>query len=264
MPTQFFPSDPDLTLRITFISLVALSSFIAKALSVRASTCRPSHVGAGFWLTPLFSLTSWEKSAPLRHVDRSRLFWKGACSVLVLWAVDQVVTNLLQALDIRGWTFSYAIVLPIFFYALAGSTLIQIGSLICGRLIPAPFQQVTRAKSISAFWQRYNTWVHDGFKELIFKPLAQRPMLASFAVFAFSGLWHELLVNVPLLLICGVNLIGGWTAYFFIQWLAIVADQLFLKSAPICRRALLYLAVILPLPLVFNEGILRIFGWWRP
>jgi hypothetical protein len=218
----------------------------------------------GFWLTPLLSVISWQKSVPIRHIDKWMLFIRAIGNVLAIWVANWFFFKLAHSFDLRGWAMSYAVALPAFAYQMAFTTFIQICCFISGGLIPYLDRRILRAKTLPEFWQHWSPHVHDGFKQLIFKPLARRPMLASFVVFAFSGLWHELLINAPLLLIFGVNLVGGWTVYFFIQWLAIVVDHRFLRSTILWRRALLYLAVIVPLPLVLNEGIMRILGWWRP
>lgn len=263
MSNLFFVADPELTLRITFISLVTLSIFIAKVLSIRDSGLR-SEERLSFWLTPLLSVISWQKSIPARNVKWENFLIKGIVSILAIWAGTWIFLKFAHAFDLHGWVISYVVALLALVYQMAATTLIQIWSLISGRLLHSNGgTRVLRTKTLPEFWQQWSPWVHDIFKQLIFRPLAHRPILASFAVFAFSGLWHELLINVPLLLIFGVNLVGGWTAYFLIQWLAIIVDQRLLKSTILWRRALLYVAVILPLPLILNEGLLRIFGWWR-
>lgn len=117
------------------------------------------------------------------------------------------------------------------------------------------FDAPLRARSIGEFWgRRWNRAFSDIATRWIYTPLRRQlgPRRAGLAVFAASGVGHDLLLSVP----AG----GGYgccTAYFAIQ----AAGVMFERRRPRRRwRTLCW--VILPLPLLFHPTFLdRV---WRP
>ncbi|MCC6738036.1 MAG: membrane bound O-acyl transferase family-domain-containing protein [Planctomycetia bacterium] len=73
----------------------------------------------------------------------------------------------------------------------------------------------------SEFWgARWNRGFSDLSRQLILTPLRRTPRLALFAVFAISGLVHELVISVPAR--------GGWglpTAWFLAQGAVLGAEK---------------------------------------
>jgi hypothetical protein len=85
------------------------------------------------------------------------------------------------------------------------------------------------------------------------------PNLGLAVAFAVSGVIHEVLVNVPLWVVFGTNLFGSMSLYFLIQAGGIFVERELLKQYSIGNRVFLWAVVIGPVPLVLNEGTLRIF-----
>ncbi|KAF0243487.1 MAG: hypothetical protein FD180_3377 [Planctomycetota bacterium] len=77
------------------------------------------------------------------------------------------------------------------------------------------------ATSPAEFWSgRWNRGFSDLVRDLVLRPLRRAPRLALFAVFALSGLVHELVISVPAR--------GGWglpTAYFVLQGAAVALER---------------------------------------
>lgn len=108
MPNQFFSMDQNDTLRIAFLCLVAFSIAIAKVLSVRASGARSMNRLGGFWLTPLLSVTSWQKSISPRRIEKQKLLIRAIGNVLAILVGNLVVLKLAHSFDLRGWSMSYS------------------------------------------------------------------------------------------------------------------------------------------------------------
>ncbi|PWU16590.1 MAG: hypothetical protein C5B49_10400 [Bdellovibrio sp.] len=250
--------DSNWTLRIVFWLSVSISILIMKAISAY-KTQLPDN---GFWLTPVCAVESWNRSPPATPSDWRLFVGKAFASLLALTTAYLAFRKVSNAVDARGWLLSYLAVPILVVFELSGDA-VRFLCLATGKVIPNVHNHLLRSSNISDFWRRYNVWVSEWFYHIVFKPLRRSAILASFAVFLFSGIWHELLVNVPLLMIFHVNMIGSMLGYFLFQWFAVVIDRsIFSRTTP-GRRLFAYAAIIGPAPLILNEGLLRIFGWWR-
>jgi hypothetical protein len=131
-----------------------------------------------------------------------------------------------------------------------------------GRLWPLPHGPAPPlAKSLSDFWgRRWNMWTSDWFRQIIFRPLQNRPVLALFLVFLTSGILHELVINISLYIVTGRKCFGSITLYFLLQAVGILIER---KTRN--RRARIFpvwLFVFGAAPLMINEGMLRILHLW--
>lgn len=108
------------------------------------------------------------------------------------------------------------------------------------------------ATSLGDFWgNRWNTAFRD-LSQPLFKRLAKISIsVATFAVFALSGILHELVMTVPV----GSGY-GGPFLYFMIQYAGVLAERKF----PIRGRVFTTLVIILPLPLLLTKGFINLFA----
>lgn len=252
----------DQILRISFVSLIVLWLLIAKAVSIRAAGFKNTHGILGFWMTPLCSYETWDRSPHASTADLKSLLKSSCLSILALCFAYSLYWRIANAIDAKEYLLSYLAVPIVALFELTGSVL-QLLCLGTGRRIPNVHNQLHRSASVADFWRRYNVWVSDWFHQILFRPLRKTPLIATLWVFVFSGLFHEIIINLPLFVLFHVNLFGGMAAYFFLQWVAMVICHVYLRNCSRLRRILLYVAVIGPAPLILNEGLLRIFGWWR-
>jgi len=119
-------------------------------------------------------------------------------------------------------------------------------------------QQPLRATSLADFWSRWNRGFRDLAFRLIFRPVHRRfgAIIATLAVFVFSGVVHDLVISVPAR--------GGYglpTLYFLIQGIAILFEKSALgkRLSPLVRRLTMYIALVAPLPLLFHRPfVLRV------
>ena len=118
------------------------------------------------------------------------------------------------------------------------------------------------SKSLSEFWgQRWNRWVHD-WLSLISKKCAPRSVkMRLFWAFFFSGLFHEIMFNLPYYLFYQENVMGNMMIYFLIQYTFMIIDRsLIRKHIPSLRRAFMWFAILVPIPFFINKPILSFFG----
>jgi hypothetical protein len=76
--------------------------------------------------------------------------------------------------------------------------------------------------------------------------------------FTVSGVIHESLVNFPLWITFRTNLFGSMLLYFLIQAGGIFVERQWIRQNAIANRLFLWAVVIGPVPLILNEGTLRI------
>lgn len=131
-----------------------------------------------------------------------------------------------------------------------------------GRLLPPVHGALPPlAKGVSDFWaRRWNEWVSDWFRQIIFRPLQNRPVIALFTVFLTSGVLHELGINVPLYIVTGRKCFGWMTLYYVLQAVGILIERKTRNRG--VRIFLAWLFVFGTVPLMVNEGMLRVLHLW--
>jgi len=241
------------------MGLLLLSMTLMKVVSVLQSRMPRSPVW--FFLSPLFSVDSWRQQA----VSRSRAFYllgRAIVAGLLLWLTYYCYFRVTEAWRPSGVLLGY-LALPT--VLLWGETLGPIAQLLfapSGHLLPPHHRIPLAANSISEFWgRRWNVWVSDWYRQIFFKKFRRNPGFAVVAVFLFSGIWHELLINVPSLLLLRANFIGGMILYFLIQAVGIFFERRFLPRR--LRVVFAWIVIIAPAPLVMHEGFLRALGLWQ-
>ena len=141
-------------------------------------------------------------------------------------------------------------------------SLLPFFALPAGRLLPLGHgASPPLAKSLSEFWgRRWNVWTSEWFRQIIFRPLQNRPVIALFAVFLTSGVLHDLVINVPLYIVTGRKYFGLMTLYFLLQAVGILIERKTRNRA--ARIFLAWLFVFGAAPLMVNEGMLCILHLW--
>jgi len=183
-------------------------------------------------------------------------------SVLLLssyWVYWQLVCGF----QLRGILLSYLAVPCLFLmseFLVAVETLLFLPG---GLLLPALHRRPWAARSIADFWAyRWNLWFSDWFRYCIFSRLRRRALFALSLVFAISGLMHEWVTNFTLYHVTGRVLFGSMMIYFLLQAVGIFIERRFLKGHPRSMAVFIWLVVFAPVPLVLNEGLLRVLHLW--
>ena len=128
-----------------------------------------------------------------------------------------------------------------------------------GFSVPLLFDRPWAARTLAEFWsRRWNTAFIEMNQRLFLRPLRRRlgPGATRFALFALSGLLHELALSFP----AG----AGWglpLAYFLLQGALVWVEQ----RLRIVSRAWTWLCLIAPAPWLFHEPFRRalIFPFYR-
>jgi alginate O-acetyltransferase complex protein AlgI len=117
------------------------------------------------------------------------------------------------------------------------------------------FSNPWRSVSLTDFWShRWNRSFSEFCRSFVFWPLARRwgTRWASFAVFAFSGFIHEMMISVP-----ARGGYGGPMMYFVINGLAVQIETFsgwrkLTRRLPVVGRIWAMTVVLTPLPLLFH------------
>ncbi len=121
---------------------------------------------------------------------------------------------------IRGWLVMMGAIFVLHF---GSFHLIALGWKIAGRSVVPIMDAPTRSTSLAEFWgRRWNLAFRDYSHRFVFRPAARRwnTSVATWCVFVFSGLVHELAISVP----AGAGF--GWPlGYFFLQGLGVSAER---------------------------------------
>ncbi|SHO47903.1 Membrane bound O-acyl transferase family protein [Desulfopila aestuarii DSM 18488] len=225
----------------------------------RAGVRRPfAMVGCSFFWAPWLSLPSWEKRTRLEAgQSKHRLLLVSCGQLAAITAVYVFFIPMIRAFPL--WLQSYLAIVPFWLLLEALGGLCRLLWLPSGRLVPTINNRPWQAKHLADFWgRRWNRLIGDWLHQVVFMPLRRQPNTAMFATFLVSGIIHELLVSLPFMLVYGKSIWGLMTGYFLIQYLAIRIER-WLQLSAFGKRMLLWIAVLLPVPLVLNCGTLHIF-----
>jgi hypothetical protein len=115
------------------------------------------------------------------------------------------------------------------------------------------------ARSLDDFWgRRWNRLVSGSLRDVIFFPVARLAgaRLALFAVFFYSGLYHEVFS------VFAQSGYGGPALYFMVQYLGVAAEtsrpgRRLLRGRPWLSRAWTWAVVVLPVGLFLQPGIVE-------
>lgn len=118
------------------------------------------------------------------------------------------------------------------------------------------------ASSLSHFWgRRWNRWVQDWLKDLNSHFGHSSPLQRIIMTFLISGLFHEIMINLPYWFIFKKSYFGTMMAYFLIQAVGIWLDKSYLKRHhSYLRRLFLWIMVVGPSPLFINKPLLTFLG----
>lgn len=248
--------------RITAIYLIILilTSLSAKMISAMLSAHSFQEQVRFVMLAPTLSLTTWQRRRPLTNSDSRRLLLRAS------WILPGLIASYLSlpALLARAqpsWSGkAYLAVVPFWLLTEAIGLVTQMIGALIGFQVPSLHVSPWRSDSLAHFWgRRWNRLYSDWFRETCFGRLNHRPILALTATFLVSGLLHEALVNIPLMVVYGTNLLGSMVLYFVLQAAGILVERKWLRRHPRVRRVFLWTVVLGPIPLVLNEGTLRVF-----
>ena len=244
---------------LLFFSAMGLLIVVLKIAS--ALRQRPPR---GFWLSLLPSPRSLRRATPVTAADTRRALVRLALATLGFagwWIAYRIIV---QATGAQGFWLAWLAAPQVWLMGELCGTLHRVVLLPTGRLLPLPHAHPLAARSVADFWgRRWNIWMSDWFRDMIFQPLRCRPRRAMLAVFLLSGIIHELVINLPLWLVTGRNLFGTMLAYFGVQAVGLFIERTWLAAHPQLQRAFTWLVVLGPAPLFVNEGILRALWLWK-
>jgi len=211
-------------------------------------------------LSPFPSPASLRRALPLSAAPRliGRFLLASITCVCAYW----LYWNVWQGFRLPPLLLSYVGAIMLWLVSEALGSLVPFLALPTGRLLSPPHGSwPPLSRSLSEFWgQRWNLWMSDLFRQMIFRPLQNRPVLALFVVFLASGVLHEWVINVPLYLVTGKTCFGFMIVYFLLQAFGILIERRTRNRT--ARRLLVWLFVFGAVPLMVNEGMLRVLHLW--
>ncbi len=214
------------------------------------------------FFSPFYSTKTWSRC--INILDRSmfqpvkKLIYLLLLSVLILIFYKAIITNYSQ----YRYIMVLASIIPFYIITELIGQFFQIVFLLFNKTIPGIHNKPFMAKNITQFWSNgWNIWVRDWLFEIT--PTRIRKMNYVNIIFPFfiSGIWHEIIINIPLFIISKINIFGTMILYFLIQSLGVIADKKYfrIKASKSLRYLFCLFIAIAPSPLFFNEQLLKIF-----
>ncbi len=248
----------------TIFVLIFISTFLLmKAIAFIVNSSSNSITFKTFFSSPLYAPSSLRRNKKKEKniVRHTSLRFMSISALFIL------------SLEFYTWLFSTsnwpnygkAYVLSLFVY-LSTSYLAVLGqalSLLTKEVPSDMHNHPYLSKSISEFWSiRWNTWIRD-WLHLLSKKIAPNSInLRTVAAFVLSGIFHEVMFNLPYYIFTGESYFGTMMCYFSIQFFCIYFDKKILFSKKLLlRRSFMWMSIILPIPLFVNKPFLYFFNF---
>ena len=209
-------------------------------------------------ISPAIAFSTWQQSQPVSFQRLMLLFIQSSVSLFISIALYFLFRNYVWGVFPTSLN-SYLAAVPLYAIAASFGTIMQfIGAVLCSREIPSIHKHPLHAKNLADFWSyRWNRWVSDWFRERAFANKKQRYVFPLF-VFLFSGLWHEWMFTLPLMILDHAHHPGELFGYFLIQACGFYLDRQFFRKTSRWRRPFGWMVILIPIPLFLNEDVLRL------
>jgi hypothetical protein len=117
------------------------------------------------------------------------------------------------------------------------------------------------AKNITEFWgKRWNQWVRDWIMSLSRLNIGSGKKRAYLLAFFYSGIFHEVMFNIPYFIYKKQSYFGTMLLFFIIQFTGVIIDRNFLyQKSKLIRWFFMWIVVIGPIPLFINKPFLLFF-----
>jgi hypothetical protein len=210
---------------------------------------------ANFFLSPYLSTRSLKFQGTLSLASMFQTFFLATFLFIIIIVIARTTLQPLNYLKI-------ILISPVIYFMT--EALGALGQLIffsyCPRSYPIHSSPLS-SRSLSQFWGRnWNLWVQDWLKD-VGRHIKGPQHVRIAGIFIASGLFHEIMVNLPYWLVFRKSYFGTMLAYFIAQALALTLEKRYLRhSHPLLKKTFLYLALFLPSPLFVNVPILTFLG----
>lgn len=256
--TSLINGDEYLSYQVVFILNFYIIFLAMKCVSwdLLRKNLRPDFLSFLF-TTPLLSARDYAlEKFPRRSFFF--IFFKFCLSLLFLSCVIFFARNFLQPLNY----FKVLLISPMIYLlteVMGGLGQLLFYSSTSG--IPDIHRHPLKSTTLGEFWgMRWNFWVRDWLRDVsqIHRKDLIKKLLITFLV---SGIFHELLVNLPHFLYYRESFFGNMTLYFIIQALGLWLEKKWIYKAPAAvGRIFLWMVVLLPAPIFINRPLLIFFG----
>ena len=117
------------------------------------------------------------------------------------------------------------------------------------------------SRSVSDFWgNRWNRWISP-WLGMAARKISTSPYRQIMCAFVLSGIFHELMFNLPFHFATGEKVYGNMLFFFVLQGLIFSIDRAYLKGFSIFwRRTWLWVTLISSSPLFLERPLLYFFG----
>ncbi len=254
---SFTALSPNWQMTALFFLFLLPLCFVMKLIAFRGTAeSRNVWTIISWFPTPASVRQALPLSAAPRLIRRFTMFFGGCgCAYWLYW-------QLLRIVPLPPILSSYLGSFILWLVTEALGSLAPFVALPSGKLLPLPHGPTPPfANGISEFWgRRWNLWLSEWFRQVVFRPLRNHPVLALFLAFLASGILHELVINVPLYIVTSRKCFGSMIAYFLLQAVGILVERKTRHHG--VRILLVWLFVFGAVPLMVNEGMLRVLHLW--
>lgn len=236
-----------------YFPIVFVGNLVLLVLVMKLVTSKLASTNKSTWMTPALVSTLAMRTPELCFVLIRQLSF-----FVLTFLTIQLLKNTISPLN--HW-YQRLAVFPLVWFATewVGSTLMLI--FLHPTNTPFIHNNPLRSSSVSDFWSnRWNRWVSP-WLGLIARRFSSVPTIQIIYAFTLSGIFHELMFNLPFQFATGEIVYGNMLLFFAIQGIAFYIDRAYLRSfSNFYRRCWLWVTLIGSSPLFLERPLLYFFG----
>lgn len=211
------------------------------------------------FLSPLFSTKSF---FTLRDssLNKKSLFLKASLNGVLM--AMYFLSCYQVRYDLSSIAFSYLIAPGVYFLTLWMGTSLQLFFSLTNVFFVDIHDRPYLSFSLTDFWsKRWNRWIRDWLNGLTLHFKSRHLGIGILVSFFISGIFHEVMFNLPYFIYTGESYFGYMTLFFMLQGLGILFERKFLRQAPpIYRRIFMWLMIIGLCPFFIQKPLLSVIG----
>lgn len=245
-----------------FLIIYFVCGVLIKTCLLYSTTYSTRNIYRFLFLSPFYSTKTWSKIKTINGPNRLGNL-KKFMYLLTLFTLVLVLYKILTS-NLNDYHYLIVLISIIPFYLITEmiGNFIEIIFLLLNRSVPPIHNKPFLVKNITQFWSNgWNIWVRDWLFEITPNSIRKTKYLNIVFPFLISGIWHEIIINIPLFIITKINIFGTMTLYFLLQSLGVITDKKFFryKNDHNFRYIFCLLVAIGPSPLFFNDQLLQVF-----
>ncbi len=215
-----------------------------------------------YLLSPYFAISTLQTDKP--QFNQNYLYY--SFRTLFFFATTIYLHNIINQMNVDSYSFGYLLIALYIYFLLEtiGANLQIIFLLFSEKLYQSIHNSPLLSKNVTEFWStRWNKWVRDWLTSCSSAFISKFNISKIYRMplsLTLSGIFHEVIINLPIYLFYQENHFGNMLVFFQAQIIFLIIDRK-IKTMPVLRYLLFITCIVLFSKVFINRSLLLILGF---